>query len=88
MKFYNRQKEIQTLSNLTGSFRVAVVGRRRVGKTRLVEEFYKKDRITLFISAEKAEKEIITDWAKEYKEIPKVESFRDLFDYLFSQKKI
>ena len=87
MKFYDRKKEIETLGNLKGDFRVAVVGRRRIGKTRLVEDFYSKDRLTLFVSAEKSEKEIIKDWSEEYKEIPKVSSFKDLFEYLFTQKK-
>lgn len=71
------------LKNLKGDFRIAVVGRRRIGKTRLVEEFFKKNMFTLFISAEKSEKEIISDWSSEYKEIPKVNTFKDLFEYLF-----
>jgi AAA+ ATPase superfamily predicted ATPase len=87
MKFYNREKEIELLKNLKGDFRIAVVGRRRVGKTRLIEEFYKKNRLTLFISAEKSEKEIINDWASEYKEIPRVNTFKDLFEYLFIHMK-
>lgn len=86
MKFYDREKEIKMLENLKGDFRIAVVGRRRIGKTRLVEEFFKKNTFTLFISAEKSEKEIISDWSSEYKEIPKVNSFKDLFEYLFRTK--
>ncbi len=84
MKFYNREREIKTFKNLKGSFRIVVVGRRRIGKTRLVEEFFSKNRITLFVSAEKSEKEIISNWSDEYKEIPRVSAFRDLFEYLFS----
>jgi len=86
MKFYDRERELKLLENLKGNFRLAIVGRRRIGKTRLIEEFY-KERLTLFISAEKSEKEIISDWSKEYAAIPKVDTFRDLFEYLFSQKK-
>ena len=87
MKLYNREKEIKVLRNLKGKVRIAIVGRRRIGKTRLVEEFYKTNRLTLFISAEKAEKEIINDWSNEYPDIPKVNTFKDLFEYLFFQQK-
>jgi len=87
MKFYDREREIELLKNLRGNFGIAVVGRRRVGKTRLIEEFYKKNRLTLFISAEKSEKEIINEWANEYNEIPRVNTFVDLFEYLFTHMK-
>lgn len=87
MKFYDREKEKELLKNLKGDFRIAVVGRRRVGKTRLVEEIYNKNRLTLFISAEKSEKEIINDWADEYEEIPRFNTFKDLFEYLFTHMK-
>lgn len=89
MRFYNREKEIEILDNLKGDFRVAVVGRRRVGKTRLVEEYYKKKSLTLFISAEKSEKEIINGWIDEYKDIylAKTDTFKDFFEYLFTKEK-
>ena len=85
MKFYNREKEIKLLSNIKKDFRIAVIGRRRIGKTTLVEHFYSKDRITLFVSAEKAEKEIVTGWIKEYSNlnIPNVTTLLDFFDYVF-----
>ncbi|MBU3904681.1 MAG: ATP-binding protein [Nanoarchaeota archaeon] len=89
MRFYNREKEIEILNNLKGDFRVAIVGRRRIGKTRLVEEHYKKNCLTLFISAEKSEKEIINGWIDEYKDIylVKVDTFKDFFEYLFTKLK-
>jgi hypothetical protein len=85
MKFYNRKAEFKALGNIKGRFRIAVTGRRRIGKTALVEQFYKKGRITLFVSAEKAEKEIIYDWISEYPglHLPKVDNFRDFFDFIF-----
>jgi len=84
MKFYNREEEIELLRKLKKDFRVAIVGRRRVGKTRLVEEAFKNNLLTLFIPAEKTEAEIIRDWSKEYKEIPPVNTFYDLFKFIFS----
>ncbi len=88
MKFYDREKELGILENLKGNFRIAVVGRRRLGKTRLIEEFYKDRAITLFVSAEKAEKEIVAGWIKEYGRIyiPPVETFKDVMEYLFSKQ--
>lgn len=86
MKFYNREEELKTLGKIKKNFRIAVVGRRRVGKTTLVEHFYRGGRcITFFIPAEKAEKEIIASWVKEYPELhlPAVSTFKDFFDFVF-----
>jgi AAA+ ATPase superfamily predicted ATPase len=86
MKFYNREKEIELLRRIKGNFRVAVIGRRRVGKTTLVEHFYKKRLLTFFFPAEKAEKEIIYDWVSEYENLnlPKLDNFKDFFEFIFS----
>lgn len=85
MKFYDREKELNTLGKIRENFRVAVVGRRRVGKTTLVEHFYKDGCIVFFVPAEKAEKEIINDWVKDYTQLhlPAVDKFRDFFDFVF-----
>jgi len=85
MKFYNREEEIKILNNIKRDFRIAVIGRRRIGKTTLVESFYKRNCITFFIPAEKAEKEIINDWIIEYSglHLPKVDNFKEFFDFIF-----
>jgi hypothetical protein len=85
MKFYDRTPELKAMGRLTKNFRIAVVGRRRIGKTTLVEHHYDKKCITLFIPAEKAEKEIVSDWVKEYGQLhlPQVTSFKDFFDFIF-----
>ena len=46
MKFYHREKELNILTktNLT-----AVIGRRRIGKTRLLEEAYYRDKEISYI---------------------------------------
>ena len=62
MKFYDREKEMEILRKAK---RVAVIGRRRVGKTRLVEETLNP--ITLFIPAEKNEAIISREWVNEVK---------------------
>ncbi len=85
MKFYNREKEIEILGKIEKDFRIAVIGRRRIGKTRLVEHFYKDKCITFFIPAEKAEKQIINSWAEEYSDFhfPKVETLNEFFEFVF-----
>jgi len=60
MRFYDREKEIEILRK---GRRVAIIGRRRVGKTRLVEEALNP--ITLFVHGEKNEILICRDWIKE-----------------------
>ncbi|MBD3204438.1 AAA family ATPase [Candidatus Woesearchaeota archaeon] len=83
MKFYNREKEIETLKNLQKDFRIAVIGRRRIGKTRLIEHTF--DCITLFVPAEKTQKEIIRNWRSEYPEFhfPSVNTFKEFFEFAF-----
>ncbi|MAF35738.1 hypothetical protein CL622_01305 [archaeon] len=85
MKFYNREKEIKVLDSIRRDFRIAVIGRRRIGKTRLVEHFYKDRCVTFFIPAEKAEKEIISGWVDEYTSLnlPKVDNFKEFFKFVF-----
>ncbi len=85
MKFYNREKEIEILNKIKKDFRIAVIGRRRIGKTKLVEHFYKDRCFTFFIPAEKAEKEIIGGWVDEYKDFhfPRVETFKEFFEFIF-----
>ncbi len=84
MKFYNREKEMEMVRKAT---RVAVIGRRRVGKTRLVEETLKP--ITLFIPAEKNEILICKDWISEIKKrryIPEsLSTMRDIVEFLMEE---
>ena len=54
MKFYNREKELQNLkeiqiSSLESSKMTVIVGRRRIGKTKLIKEAY-KEKVYLFVS--------------------------------------
>ncbi len=85
--FVDREKELEILKGLKRP-RVAVVGRRRVGKTTLVEHGY-KNILTLFIPAEKTENEIISDWVDEYPglSLPRLSNFREFFEYLFVKEK-
>lgn len=89
MEFKNREKELGFLNSIRRPVRLAVVGRRRIGKTTLVEHFF-KDRITLFLSAEKTEREIIGGWVEEHKNrlyLPAVSTLNEFFEYLFEKEK-
>jgi uncharacterized protein len=87
MKFYNREKEINLLKDLKKDFRIAIIGRRRIGKTSLVKKIY-PNCIELFISAEKTEKSNISDWISEYPNynFPPIYTFREFFEFLFQYK--
>lgn len=54
MKFYNREKELQNLKDIemlssSSSKMTTIIGRRRIGKTKLIKEAY-KDGIYFFVS--------------------------------------
>lgn len=85
MKFYGRVPETKALDRLKKDFRIAVVGRRRIGKTTLIEHHYGSRCLTLFIPAEKAEREIVHDWVAEYKDLhlPEVGTLKEFFDFIF-----
>ncbi len=83
MKFYNREKEMEILRRAK---RVAIIGRRRVGKTRLVEETLNP--ITLFIPAEKNETIIAREWVDEIKRrryIPSLRTMKDVVEFLMRE---
>jgi len=89
MKFYNREKEIKLIKEIENkNIRIAIIGRRRIGKTTLVKEALKNNKkfVFLFVS-EESESSLIDKWRKEYSFIPKFDNFYDLFNYLFENFK-
>ncbi|ASJ02712.1 hypothetical protein A3L09_05305 [Thermococcus profundus] len=83
MKFYDREKEVELLRKAK---RAAIIGRRRVGKTRLVEEALNP--ITLFIPAEKNEALICRDWLEEIRErryIPEIGTMKGIVEFLMRE---
>ncbi|AJC72770.1 hypothetical protein X802_07845 [Thermococcus guaymasensis DSM 11113] len=93
MKFYDREDEMETLRKalrLSDSrlVVVAITGRRRIGKTRLVREFFRQegvDYLDLFIGV-KGEKLLMEDFAEEVKRLtgysPRFENFGEFLRYL------
>jgi len=96
MKFYNREKELQKLKNiekssLLSSKMTVIVGRRRIGKTKLIQEAYKKN-IYLFVSKKNEallceEFIIIIQDALDIKIFGQIVKFKELFEYLMDLAK-
>lgn len=86
MKFYDRQKELELL---TKANRVAVVGRRRIGKTRLLEEAMPDNYIYLFFYSDASEAFIVEKWTaavkKELDYMPSLSRVTDILEYVFQQ---
>lgn len=95
MKFYNREKELELLkkaeqSSYESSFMTFIVGRRRVGKTRLIKEAFKDKKLLYFFVAKKNEKLL----CEEYKAIienvlgkkiiGQITKFKEIFEYLMN----
>jgi AAA+ ATPase superfamily predicted ATPase len=91
MKFYNRQKELQNLYNINLSSQESskmsvIVGRRRIGKTKLIKEAYLQ-KVYLFVS--KKDEAILCEEFVEIisnelniKILGEFRSFKNLFEYM------
>ena len=96
MKFYNREKELQKLkdiekSSILSSKMTVIVGRRRIGKTKLIKEAYKEN-IYLFVSKKNEAllcEEFITVIADalDIKIFGQIVKFKELFEYLMELAK-
>lgn len=96
MKFYNRDKELVYLRKIGEDSKISsrmtiIVGRRRIGKTKLIKEAYKK-RVYLFVSRKNEALlcEEFIDIIKhelDVKVFGKFTKFKDLFEYLMELSK-
>lgn len=92
MKFYDREKELEMLQRAVlqqDSAMVIISGRRRVGKSRLVDEFLKKNRGLKAIIVPKEEKQAAMDLAEVladgYK--PSFNTVKEALEYFFLKSK-
>ncbi|MDP5131972.1 MAG: AAA family ATPase [Paraglaciecola sp.] len=95
-KFYNRESQLETLREISTNIEYSkgrlsvVVGRRRVGKTRLLNEAFdsqKQQHLYLFISR-KSEKALVSEFAAILEVKLNIRFFqpaslKDIFEYLF-----
>lgn len=93
MKFYNREKELKNLKEIEKISKVSskmtvIVGRRRIGKTKLIQEAY-KEKIYLFVS-KKNEALLCEEFisviqnALDIKIFGQITKFQELFEYLMN----
>lgn len=91
MKFYNREKELKNLKEIEKISKVSskmtvIVGRRRIGKTKLIQEAY-KEKVYLFVS-KKNEALLCEEFisviqnALDIKIFGQIIKFQELFEYL------
>jgi AAA+ ATPase superfamily predicted ATPase len=99
MKFYGREKELSLIENFfntvknKGSRILAITGRRRIGKTRLVLESVKNKNYLYFFTKKKKINEIISEWSNEVKNkygevfYGNFDSFESFLKFLFDFSK-
>jgi len=91
MKFYNREKELKNLKKIESSSKLTskmtvIVGRRRIGKTKLIQKAY-SEKVYLFISKKNeallCEEFIsIIQTTLDVKIFGQITKFKELFEYL------
>ncbi len=90
LKFYNRNEELSLLNELTSSRGlkfIVIYGRRRIGKTRLIQEFLtNKEHTYIFVPKDKTV-DLFLDELSNSENIPKFTRFYDLLRFLFETKK-
>jgi AAA+ ATPase superfamily predicted ATPase len=96
MRFYNREKELQNLKNIellskNSSKMTVIVGRRRIGKTKLIQKAYKK-KVYLFVSKKNEvllcdEFITIIQNQLDIKIFGNFTKFKELFEYLMDLSK-
>ena len=96
MRFYNRDKELTYLKKIEQDSQMSskmtiIVGRRRIGKTKLIKEAY-KERVYLFVSRKNETllcEEFVTVIQNELniKILGEFRKFKDLFEYLMELSK-
>jgi len=92
MKFYDRETELEILQKTylrSGSDFIVVSGRRRIGKSRLIDEFAKDKKAIKVLIVPKEEKQVARDVEAEVRlkfgYSPSFVSLKDAFEYLFEQ---
>jgi len=92
VKFYDREEELDALEKAysrAGADFIVVSGRRRIGKSRLIDEFARgKDSISLFV-VPKEERQVAKDLEAEVRSklgySPSFSTFREAMEYLFER---
>ena len=90
MQFYDRDQELDALNNIVstdGSALIVISGRRRIGKTRLIEEFLRTHEGLRIMVVPKEEKQMASDFSELFSTEgfrPTFTSVKDAIEYFFS----
>lgn len=92
MRFYDREAELKALGKACsgkGAEMIVISGRRRIGKSRLVDEFLKSRDAAKILIVPKEEKQVAEDFAAALKDeyAPSFSSVREALDYFFTKSK-
>lgn len=93
MKFYNREREMDAIRRILSAQDAALVvitGRRRVGKTRLVNELLKDRKCLEIMIVPKEETQVASDFSELFATAgfkPNLSSFRNALEYFFTVSK-
>ena len=98
MEFYNRENEIQLLQDIRDSSESSakmtfIVGRRRIGKTALIKESYKKGKFIYLFVSKKNEVLLCEEFIESIKATTDIKffgdftKFKDLFSFLMEVSK-
>jgi uncharacterized protein len=88
MKFYNRKAELAALENACskGAEMIVVSGRRRIGKSRLIDEFLKNKDHAKVLIVPKEEKQVANDFAAAFSNgyKPSLSNVEEALEYFFN----
>jgi uncharacterized protein len=92
MRFYDREAELQALENACsskGAEMIVVSGRRRIGKSRLIDEFLKNKQHAKVLIVPKEEKQVADDFATALAEgyKPSFNNVEEALEYFFNNFK-
>jgi len=91
VRFYNREEELSALEKACSSNNaemIVISGRRRIGKSRLVDEFLKDKDAAKVLVVPKEEKQVAEDFARALKDkeyAPSFNNVKEALDYFFTK---
>ena len=83
IQFINRKNEISFLKNLQNDYFIVIMGRRRIGKTRLLKEVFPED-LFLFVWPDRSLEWIMENWSLE-NGLPQFRRIDDFLTYILDK---
>ena len=86
IQFINRKNEISYLKNLQNDYFIVIMGRRRIGKTRLLKEVFPED-LFLFVWPDRSLEWIMENWSLE-NGLPQFKRIDDFLNYILDKGQV